>query len=275
MLHIFAAALLQVVPPPQVPPSVLDSVRVAAARQAAADTASAQPASSSARQQARQQAPAWATSLDFGFASSSGNSDLKSLTTGIRVRHLQTRRYKFDWTATFRYGESQGEVVARNMQSKLDFDVGPDARIAPFVFASGERDAFRRIDLRARTGSGVRYAFYRGDDGDASLRLAAQYSHERFTAASAAGPRSDAGWSVELKGQQKLGDNLRVENSSIFDPVLHDVGDYNLEVRSKLVSRVSRRLALTLSHAFNYDSTPAPDVGTTDQRFQAGLTIDF
>jgi hypothetical protein len=260
---VLALAMLQSVPPP-VPPVAADTAAVVTA---------APPTQE--RQQQPAPAPRWATSLDFGFASSSGNSDLLSLTTGFRVRHLQTRRFKLDWTAAFRYGQSQGEVVARNLQSKLDFDVGPAARVAPFVYASGERDPFRRLDLRARTGSGVRYAFYRGENGDASLRLAAQYSHERFTAAATRDPRSDAGWSMELKGQQRLGDVLRIENSSVFDPVLDDIGDFNLEVRSKVVSRVSKRMALTLTHAFNYDSTPPADVGTTDQRFQAGISIDF
>lgn len=232
-------------------------------------------ASAAAGQQQEPAPPRWGTSLTFGFTSSSGNSDLMALNAGIRVRHLQTRRYKLDWTAAFRYGESQGEVVARNMQSKLDFDMGADARVAPFIFASGERDAFRRLDLRARTGSGVRYAFYRGETGEASVRLAGQFSHERFTPEAVQDPRSDAGWSMELKALQQLGDAVRFENSTMFDPILGDIADFTLELKSKVTSRISRRLALTLEHTYSYDSTPPPEVRTTDQRFQAGLTIDF
>lgn len=215
----------------------------------------------------------WATALDLGFASSSGNSSLTSLTTGVRVRHLQTRAFKLDWSMSFRYGESQGEVVARNLQTKLDFDMGPSSVIAPFAFMSAERDPFRRLDLRARTGSGVKYTFYDEAAGEASFRLAAQYSRENFTGGEA--PRMDGGWSLEFKGAREIGDAVEVENATIFDPVFDDFGDYNVEARSKLSSRISERLALTLLHTYSYDSTPAPDVGRTDQRFQAGLTIDF
>lgn len=215
----------------------------------------------------------WATALDLGFASSSGNSSLTSLTTGVRVRHLQTRAFKLDWSMSFRYGESQGEVVARNLQTKLDFDMGPSSVIAPFAFASAERDPFRRLDLRARTGSGVKYTFYKESAGEASVRLAAQYSRENFTGGEA--PRMDGGWSMEFKGARDLGDAVKVENGTIFDPVFDDFGDYNVEARTKVSSRISERLALTLLHTYSYDSTPAPDVGRTDQRFQAGLTIDF
>lgn len=260
--------LLQVVPVPPPVPVTVDTLPPPAA------VVEAPPRDSAPRRPAPEP-DRWATALDIGFASSSGNSDLTSLTTGIRFRHLQTSVFKLDWTATFRYGESQGAVVARNLQSKLDFDMGPDKRVSPFIFASGERDPFRRLDLRARTGSGVRYALLPRRSGETALRLAAQYSHERFTPDADLDARSDAGWSAEFSGFQNLGSSLRLENSTLFDPVLEDVGDYNLEIKSKLVSRISQRLALTLTHTYSYDSTPPPDVGTTDQRFQAGLTIEL
>lgn len=217
----------------------------------------------------------WAAALDLGFASSSGNSDLTSLTTGVRLKHLQTKLFKLEWSISFRYGESQGTVVARSLQSKLDFDVGPAARVSPFVFASAERDPFRKLDLRARTGSGVKYTFYRQDPGEASVRVAAQYSRENFTSAAAQDPRTDGAWSMEFKGNRELGGNVKIENTTTFTPVFDDFADHNLDVASKVSSRITKHLALTLTHAYGYDSTPADGVGRTDQRFQAGLTIDF
>jgi putative salt-induced outer membrane protein YdiY len=217
----------------------------------------------------------WAAAVDLGFASSSGNSDLTSLTTGIRLKHLQTKLFKLEWSIAFRYGESQGTVVARNLQSKLDFDVGPAARVAPFVFAAAERDPFRKLDLRARTGSGVKYTFYRESPGEASVRVAAQYSRENFTPAAEQSPRTDGAWSMEFKGNRGLGENVKLENTTTFTPVFDDFADHNLEVASKISSKISKHLALTLTHAYGYDSTPAEGVERTDQRFQAGLTIDF
>lgn len=217
----------------------------------------------------------WASTVDFGFTSASGNSEIVALTTGLKVRHLQTRAFKLEWSSTFRYGESGGDVVARNYQSKLDFDVGPQAAVAPFVFASAEHDPFRKLELRARTGSGVKYTFYREQPGEASVRIAAQYSRENFTNAAAQGPRTDGGWSMEFRGTRSLADALRVENTTSWDPVFDDFGDYTLDLKSKVSSRITRRLALTLTHVYTYDSTPAPDVERTDQLFQAGITIDF
>lgn len=251
-------------PPPAVP---ADQERAAGV-----SGPSARPPAPAAREEVPDR---WAAALDLGFASSSGNSDLTSLTTGVRLKHLQTKLFKLEWSISFRYGESQGTVVARNLQSKLDFDVGPAARVSPFVFASAERDPFRKLDLRARTGSGVKYTFYREDPGEASVRVAAQYSRENFTRAAAQDARTDGAWSMEFKGNRGLGENVKIENTTTFTPVFDDFDDHNLDVASKVSSRITKHLALTLTHAYGYDSTPADGVGRTDQRFQAGLTIDF
>jgi hypothetical protein len=227
------------------------------------------------QQQAEPAEDRWAAALDLGFASSSGNSDLTSLTTAVRMKHLQTNLFKLEWSVAFRYGESQGEVVARNLQSNLDFDDGPAARVAPFVFASAERDRFRKLDLWARTGSGVKYTFYRDAPGEASVRVAAQYSRENFTSNAGLDPRTNGAWNMELRGNRELGSVVKVENITTFTPVFDDFADHNVDVSSKVSSRIFRHLALTLTHSYSYDSTPAADVERTDQRFQAGLTIDF
>ena len=232
----------------------------------------------SVTQPAQEEEPAedrWAAALDLGFASSSGNSDLTSLTTAVRLKHLQTNMFRLEWSVAFRYGESQGAVVARNLQSKLDFDMSPSARVAPFIFASAERDPFRKLDLRARTGSGVKYTFYREEPGEASVRVAAQYSRENFTRVAEQDPRTDGAWSMEFKGNRGLGSAVKLENVTTFTPVFDDFADHNIDISSKVSSRISQHLALTLAHAYSYDSTPADDVERADQRFQAGLTIDF
>jgi putative salt-induced outer membrane protein YdiY len=217
----------------------------------------------------------WAASVDLGFSGSSGNSDFVALTSGVRVRHLQTNRFKLDWSANFRYGESGGSVAARHTQSKLDFDLGPSARVAPFISMSGERDPFRRLDLRARGGTGARFALYRADRGEAAIRAALLYTHERFRPEADRQPRSEGVWSFKFTGNRQLGENIKVETSSSYDPAVGDFGDYNLDLTSKLSTRISRRLALTVAHTFAYDATPVAGVQPSDQRYQTGLTVDF
>ncbi|MGQ0814909.1 MAG: DUF481 domain-containing protein [Gemmatimonadota bacterium] len=213
--------------------------------------------------------------------STSGSPDppatasLIALTTGIRFRHLQTRLFRFDGSVGFRYGESQGAVAARHFQTSLNFDMGPAARVAPFVALMGERDPFLRLDLRSKVGTGVRYAFYKREESEASVRAAVQYNHERFTSAATLPARTNGTWSLEFKGAQRIGAGLRIENATNYNPIMGDFGNYTLDSRSKLSTKVTSQLALTLGHTYSYDATPAPTIRHADQRFQAGLTIDF
>lgn len=242
-----------------------------------ADTASAAQTGTAAarsRQSARDDRR-WGGALDLGFSGAAGNSDLIALTTGVRVRHLQTRLFRLDWSANLRYGESGGDVVARHVQSRLNFDMGPAARVGPFIAAAAERDPFRRLDLRSNVGLGMKYSFFGEGRDESTLRGAVLYGYERFTPEADRSPRADGTWRIELKNNRGIGESLRIENTSSYDPVLGDVGDFNVEVKSKVSTRITQRLALTFSHSYTYDSTPVADVGRADQRFQGGITVEL
>jgi putative salt-induced outer membrane protein YdiY len=265
------AAHLQVV---YVPPAESRASDGADAPSPAA-TAPAPSRPAAARRTNRPQDGRWAAAVDLGFTSASGNTDLMALNSGLRLRHRQTSRFRLDWTSNIRYGESGGEVVARQLQSSLNFDLGPDARFAPFLSASAERDRFRKLDVRSKVGAGMRYGLHKNPQGQASVRLAALYTYEQFAPDADRPARYDGAWSLTVNGNQRLGENVQIASTSNFDPVMGDLGDYNLEVKSTLSTKMTSNLALTLGHNYAYDSTPVADVRRADQRFQAGLTVEF
>lgn len=216
----------------------------------------------------------WAAALDFGFNAQTGNTRLMLLTTGFRVRHRETETYKLEWGVSFRYGESRGVVVARNVQSNLSFDFNPKSMWSPYAFATVERDPFRHLDLRSNTGSGVTHTFYRAATGELAVSLAALYSHEGFTV-STQPDRDDARWNLQTRGSQKIGKSARIENTFFYKPVWNQRGDYNIQSTTRLSSRITQRLAMTLSHEYLKDSTPPQGVKQDDQRVQAGFTFEF
>lgn len=215
----------------------------------------------------------WTAALDLGFNGSTGNTRLAVLNTGFRVKHLQTESFELEWSVSYRYGESKGDVVARNAATSLTFDLTPRSYLSPFVYATVERDPFRKLDLRTNTGSGVKYTMYRSKQGTASLSAAALYSHEAFTIDRPT--RRDARWSFRTKVEHALGKTMRVENTAFYKPVWDRSGDYNVQISSRMSTKVASRLAMTLSHEFLHDSTPPTGVGREDQRFQAGITLAF
>jgi hypothetical protein len=224
--------------------------------------------------QPKKQPDRWAAAVDFGFNAATGNTRLMLLTSGFRLRHLETDRFKLEWGASLRYGESRGTVVARSVQSNLVFDLNPKSMWSPYAFATVERDPFRRLALRSNTGSGVTHTFYRETAGEFAVSAAALYSHEGFTI-NTQPDRDDARWSIQTRGQRRVGASMKIENASSYKPVWDESGDYNLQSVTKLSSKITQRLAMTLSHEYLKDSTPPSGVKREDQRVQAGLTFEF
>ena len=215
----------------------------------------------------------WRAAVDLGFNAATGNTRLAVLSTTLRIEHLQTETLELEWAATYRYGESRGDVVARSASTSLNLDIRPASPVSPFAFAIVERDPFRRLDVRSNTGSGVKYTLYSRQRDEASISVAALYSHEAFT--SDQPTRRDARWSVRGKVAQRLGGAARIESTAFYKPVWDHGGDYNIQLLNKLSSKITERLAMTFSHEYLLDSTPPDGVAREDQRFQAGATLEF
>jgi putative salt-induced outer membrane protein YdiY len=220
----------------------------------------------------------WGIALDLGFNGAKGNNSFAILTTGLRVKRLETASYELEWSTMFRYGESDGDVIARNIKTGLTFDLHPEDLISPFVFADAERDAFRKLDVRTNAGAGVKYILTRSETGELSISGAALHDYENFTQPagdSALMSRSNARWSVRGKASKQFSNGLRFENTSWYKPVWDDGSDYNIDTLTKVSVRLSSRIGLNVSWNYRRDSTPPPNVKPDDQTFQAGVTIEL
>lgn len=222
--------------------------------------------------------PRWTASLDMGFSGATGNTRLAVFSSGFQVKHLLTEEFTLEWSGSYRYGESEGTVVARNMRTTLNFDLFPLERVSPFLFTTLERDPFRRLRARSDGGGGAKLVLHREQHSEVSLSGALLYSHESFIP-QAAGPvspaRTDGRWSLRARGRTRLTDGLRVEHTSFLQPVWNDAADYNVDTVTRLAIQLNERLAIGLSHTFRFDSTPPPDVLRADQALQANFTIQF
>lgn len=243
----------------------------------AASTAAAQEPTAAAQEPVVEPKPeAWAATVDLAFSGASGNDRTVLLTSGFKISHLRTEHFELEWSGSVRYGRSEGHEVARNLKSGLKFDLLPAARWSPFLTINAERDPFRKLDLRSNSGAGVKYTFWRGDAGSASISVAALHSYEDFTAASTAPleTRQSARWSWRFKGGRALGERVRIENTTFYQPVWNRGGEYLLSMDSALRVPMSQRISVSLSHSYDRDSMAPDGVHRDDHLVKAGLTIE-
>lgn len=228
--------------------------------------------------EAQEEAPPdrWAAQLEFGFNGARGNTDLITLSTGFSLERVETDSFEFEWSTSYRYGENEDAVIARNLQSSLSFDLTPTGRWSPFLYVALERDPFKRLDLRTDGGAGAKYTLTRGDHGTASLSLALLHTYENFSSTDespATATRSDARWSMRARATRRMHNGWQVENTTFYKPVYDELGDYDIDSVTKLSAILTTRLALTFSYLYRLDSTPPDGVGREDQILTAGLTI--
>jgi hypothetical protein len=220
----------------------------------------------------------WRAVFDLLFSGSAGNQDLLVFTTGARLTHLEKERFEMELSAQARYGHSEGREVARSLRGGWKLDVNPQDRWSPFVFGTLEHDPFRRLNVRANGGGGVRYAIVDRPDAHLSLSAAALYSYEDIDVRldSAVDQfRQTARQSWRLKVGRGLPSNVRMEQVTFYQPRFAAPGDYLLTAESSLRARLNTRLSLKLMHAYERNSAPPEDVRPDDHRFEAGLSVQF
>lgn len=220
----------------------------------------------------------WRVTVDLGFNGASGNSSFAVLNTGFEVTHLQRDLAEFEVGVQYRYGESEGEVIARNVQSSVRLDLNPNGAWSPFLFGSAGRDRLRRIDLRSSGGAGAKYVLWRAEPGEATLSAAALYSYESysFRATSPAPPTErTARWSWRFKGNRELGEAVVLENVSFYQPVWDRASDYYVDVTSTATVRMWSGIQLRVQHQYQHEETPPEGVLSDDNALTVGLRFVF
>lgn len=226
-------------------------------------------------QEADAEAPdAWRVLLDIAYSGSSGNQNLSFIDAGMGVTRLETDVAEFELTARARSGTDDGVRVAESYRASLQADAFPMAHWSPFVFGSAERDRFKQLDLRTNAGGGIKYTFLREEHSEVSLSLAVLHSREDFRIAEEP-TRSDGRFSWRFKGGHQLGEEVRVQNVSFYQPVWDAPGDYLVQSESVLSVQVFSMLAVAGSYVYQRDSTPPADVLPEDHHVKLGVQLQL
>lgn len=220
----------------------------------------------------------WKMGLDLLFTGTSGNESLVVFSTGARVTHLVKKDFELEAAVQARYGRSKGLEVARNLKGSLKFDLHPEARWSPFAFLQAERDPFRKLDLRAGGGTGAKYTALKSKTAELSFSGGALLNYEevRTPVSSEVSPvRRDARASWRTVARRELPSGFRMEQTTQFQPLLENSADYLLEAKTSARARVTKAVAVTLTHSYQRDSTPPPQVRPDDHRLEMGLVVEF
>lgn len=222
----------------------------------------------------------WNISAELSYTDQSGNKVLRLLTGGLRVSHLEKEDFQLEGSLQSRYGQSEGEVVARNHYASLSFDLHPESVWSPFLFMDAERDQFKRLDLRFSGGAGAKYTAFRGSGSSEaiSISLALLYSHQAIRS-TAEDPFPNEGglarWSLRVRGSRDLRPGVTLQHATFYQPVWDEMADYLLRSDTEARVLLTERLALSIAYQLNRTARPPEGVGPDDRLLKTGLIIAF
>jgi hypothetical protein len=227
---------------------------------------------------AQQPVDRWRIEVEAGLNGASGNSSYAILRTGGKVVLLQKQLMEFEASGLIRYGKNDEKVIADDATTSLKLGLWPQETWSPFVFGDWSRDAIRKLDARASGGLGVKYLFWSGEKGKASLSAAALFDYQNYRVApGSTDPETEkrARWSVRHMVERKLSEGATFEQVIFYQPVWNKAGDYVADVTNSVTTKVLGKLSLGVEHQYLRDATPQPGVGSDDQKFSVILTMSF
>ena len=147
------------------------------------------------------------------------------------------------------------------------------------VFAQHELDRFRRLTVRALSGTGPAFQIVSSDAVSVLAGVSYMFEYEQLDDREATNDAGDRYLnhraSAYLTGQEKLGDTVAVTQTVYVQPRIDDPRDVRLLGELALTSKLSRHFALTDGLTVAYDHTPPAGIERTDLQLRIALLITF
>jgi hypothetical protein len=222
----------------------------------------------------------WKFGVEFSYVDHSGNKTLRLMTAGLKLARRAPGAADVDANLQSRYGKSSGEVVARNFFGTVSYSPPANARWAPSLSLTAERDPIKRLDLRFSGGAGARYTPFRRAGSKNELSLSARLAYEFKNLRSAEIPGEEeyhhtARWNTGVKASRELRSGVVAEHQSSFDPAWGELKDYILRSQTGLRVLLSERLALLVEYQLDRNNRPAEGVEPSDRLLRTGITLNF
>lgn len=220
---------------------------------------------------AAQDGPVTKFTADFGYVTTSGNTQVTTMSVGQKFNR-SSGRWTFDQTFQLVYGEQQGTVNTNFLATGAKVEYKIDNRFAGFVGGAFDRNTFAGIERRFEEQVGLLWRAVMAPrdtvrfEGGASItqQISVDGTQLNFPSARTAGV-----WRHFFSNASYFRQSVE------FIPNLRNQDDWRLNSESSVQAPISSRIGLKLSYTIRYDNVPEPTFATTDRLFTTGIQLTF
>mgnify|MGYP002478068655 CR=1 FL=1 len=217
----------------------------------------------------------WSGTIDVGFSMTSGNSDTRTLSFGLRgVRETPNNKFTIYANAlqVVNTAPKKDEITAQTVWSGARYDVNINKKW--FAFGSGdfEYNKPQKLDLRAVLGGGAGYHAIREDRIHLDLTGGVTNNYENFSNGEV---RNSAEMLLGEEAKIKLNRRTRVNNRFVFYPNISNVGEFRALLDASLQTDINSWLGWHVSVGNRYNSRPVSQTEKNDFLMSTGLRLSF
>jgi hypothetical protein len=208
-----------------------------------------------------------------------GNTDLVQVGGSVALLYRDGRVVGLG-LARAEYGEGGGVAYSERSFEHLRLRVGLDDchRWMWEVFAQHEYDAFRRLEVRALTGTGPALRVIDSKDAWAVIGAAYIIEYERFGEGPYAdSDRRDVAHRASAYATASVAFDTAVTASETLyvQPRLDDPGDLRFLSETAVTSKLRSWLAITSSFVVAVDRTPPESIDRVDTQLKTSLAVSW
>ncbi len=222
--------------------------------------------------------PRWSVLGDFGFTSTSGNSDISTFSYGLYADYYidrEQKRNRLSLTGSAIYSKDQGNETANRGDLALRYDYRPGDAFFIYAILFGSYNKPAGLDQKIAPGVGVGYRFINTDRVTLDGSVGPSYIRDRFVDGS-----TRQAWYGTFGQAFKLTVNDKTDLVQSFAVVPSDQNTL-VHFDLGLVTELWKFLTLNVSFVDDFDSNPFTDPVTgiqaekNDITFVAGVGVKF
>ena len=209
--------------------------------------------------------------IDLGFVSTSGNTEVTTFNMGEKLAYT-TGKWMFGQSAAAIYGESDGSSTAEQYDAALraEYSLGP--HFLAFAGATWYRNTFAGITSRFVEGVGLGWRTIQASRD--TLRLDAAITSNQETNLALV-QSTFAASRASLAYKHLFGASTAFTQAVEWVTNLEDTDDQRLFSETALTAPISKQIALKATYVIRFDNQPEPGFKDTDRVFTTGLQIVF
>ncbi|MFG0330841.1 MAG: YdiY family protein [Phycisphaerales bacterium] len=217
--------------------------------------------------------PEWKSTFQFGFSSSTGNTDTQDVQVAV-LSERKTDRMETDLDARYFWGATNGDDTTNKFTAGIDHQwLVPEEAWFYFADARYDYDAFNSWEQRISGHGGIGYYLVDDDDLSFSVRAgfgaAKEINSKRNQLIPEALLGADLEWTID--------DKQSLTASSRVYPDLDETGELRAvnSLAWNYLMDERNNMSLTLGAYHEYQSQVDPGVEENDLKIYGGLSFNF